>query len=876
MMHQKISHLLRVVVFVLTITLTFNTTSSFAVPAKLGLKAIKQPDGSIINIEIQGDEHFHWRSTEAGDAVVRGEDGYYYYALYSSVGVASATNHRALINGALVTPPADVATQNMREIAAFAGGMQRAASRAEASSATTRSGVFPSVGTIKSVIILVEYSDVKFTVDDPNRAFYNQLNEEGYSVEGATGSARDYYTANSQGAFDGQFDVYGPYTLDNKQSYYGANDRSGNDYRPAQMVWDAVELADQDGVDFSQYDYDDDGYIDNVFVYYAGYNEAEGGDEDTVWPHKWVVSSAPYYDGKRLYTYACTSELRGYSGEKIAGIGTFCHEFGHVFGLYDHYDTNYDTNGYSYGLGDYDIMTSGSYNNDGNTPPLFNALEMNTIGWCESEVLSSAQSIIIKPIQYHQTYKVLTEQEGEYFLIENRSKESSVWDSYIPASGLLIYHVDESSDVAYLWAQNGPNSNTAHECFKFVVAGNVSMNGYNWNRVPYPYAANTEWSFTSSPAALSWDGVEVGINIVDIARSGVEDITFKSILAGEGSVNIIVNREDGLNDSYVGDIIPLSAILYPEVEDGSVGWSSSDEEIATVSEDGVVTLLSSGMVTISATYLAQPVYVGSITLSVSDLQGARGTILSNDGEPLSGATLDFYPTTRSYDGQQSLFTRSSSEAQSVVSNSSGIYRASLAAGYYEVEVGASLYVDIIEVVEVGDGVTMLDFSLTGYSDRVDTITVEPYQIDASVEWNPQNYKYFSLSLSGPSEYSGAILTTDCTYELTDLTADSDYTLTVSASQDGQSYEQIYEVEFSTLAKLTSMPMIRLSAYDYAVDEVIELRTVNTTSTDTTVWYIDSVEQSRTKVVLDAGEHMIQAVVTRGSTVYRVTKFINVK
>ncbi len=875
-MYQKISKLIRVVALTLTVALSLSTSISYAGPAKPGLRAIEQPDGSTINIEIIGDEHFRWRSTEAGHPVVRGEDGYYYYAHYSTLGEATITEHRAMINGRLATPPSDIANQDMRQIVAYAGGMMRASNYAAGTSEATKAVSFPSVGTIKSVIILVEYSDVKFSVEDPNTAFYNQLNQEGYSVEGATGSARDYYTDNSQGAFDGQFDVYGPYTLSNTRSYYGGNDSSGNDNRPAQMIWDAVALADLDGVDFSQYDCDDDGYIDSVFVYYAGHNEAEGGDEDSVWPHKWVVSSAPYYDGKRLYTYACTSELRGYTGATIAGIGTFCHEFGHVFGLYDHYDTNYYTNGYSYGLGAYDIMSAGSYNNDGNTPPLFNALEMSTIGWCESEVLNSAQSITIKPIQNHQTYKVLTEQDGEYFLIENRSSTSIVWDSYIPASGLLIYHVDESSDVAYLWNQNGPNSNTAHECFKFVVAGNVAISDYNWSRVPYPYGTNNEWSATSSPAALSWDGVDVGVNIVDIARSGLEDITFKSILVGEGSVNVIISREDGLTDAYVGDIIPLSVIIYPEVEDDSVAWSSSDEDIASVSADGVVTLLSSGMVTVSATYLADAECSGSIILSVSDLQGASGTISSDDGEPLSGATLDFYATTRSGDGVQSVFTRSSSEAVSAVSNNSGVYRASLAAGYYEVEVGASLYVDIIEVVEVGDGVTMLDFSLTNYSDKVDTITVEPYQIDASVEWNPQHYTYFSLLLTGQSEYSGAISTSDCTYELTNLTAESDYTLTVSASEDGKSYEQLYIAEFTTLAKLTSMPMIRLSAYDYNVDEVIELRTLNTSSTDTTVWYIDSVEQSRTKVVLDAGEHMIQAVVTRGSTIYRVTKFINVK
>ena len=102
-------------------------------------------------------------------------------------------------------------------------------------------------------------------------------------------------------------------------SYYGGNDSDGNDKNPRQMVIDACTQAFNNGVDFAQYDTDNDGYVDNVFIYYAGYNEAEGASANTVWPHRWTLANAnTTFNGKIVYDYACTSELKGKSGTNMA------------------------------------------------------------------------------------------------------------------------------------------------------------------------------------------------------------------------------------------------------------------------------------------------------------------------------------------------------------------------------------------------------------------------------------------------------------------------------------------------------------------------------------------------------------------------------
>ena len=201
------------------------------------------------------------------------------------------------------------------------------------------------------------------------------LNKPGYSDNGATGSARDYYYDNSNGVFEPIFDVYGPIKLSQNMAYYGANDSSGNDKNPEQAVKEACQAIDNI-VDFSNYDLDGDGEVDLVYMVYAGKGEADGGSSNTIWPHQWNLSSAGVnliLDGKTVDRYACGSELNG-SGS-IDGLGTICHEFGHAMGLPDFYDTDYDTNGQGRTLLDYSLMDSGSYNNDGWTPPYLNMEE---------------------------------------------------------------------------------------------------------------------------------------------------------------------------------------------------------------------------------------------------------------------------------------------------------------------------------------------------------------------------------------------------------------------------------------------------------------------------------------------------------------------
>ncbi len=334
----------------------------------------------------------------------------------------------------------------------------------------TLSSTFPRTGTVRVPVLLCAFPDQAFTVNNPQAAFTSMLNTSGYSENGGTGSAREYYQLSSSGQLDLVFDVFGPYTLSHDMEYYGGNSGSSHSKNARELVVELINMAGADGVNFALYDADNNGVVDNVSIFFAGHNEAEGADENTLWPHQGTVRNGPTWNGKSFSSYLVTSELRGSSGSQMAGIGTFCHEFGHVLGLPDLYNTANNTSDTKiYTLGSWDIMCNGSYNNAGRTPPLFSAFERFMMGWHLPTQLTEAGIYSLSPIENDGGSFLLAQtthnlspyspSPAEYFLIENRQRTG--WDgrheSCLPGEGLLISHVTFSSRT---WDANTFNNST--------------------------------------------------------------------------------------------------------------------------------------------------------------------------------------------------------------------------------------------------------------------------------------------------------------------------------------------------------------------------------------------------------------------------------
>lgn len=317
---------------------------------------------------------------------------------------------------------------------------------------------FPTTGEVHSLVILVQFADTKFSTvgSDAHQFFNSMLNEPGFTYSnGANGSARDFYVNSSNGKFQPQFDVIGPVTLPKKYSYYGANKGSSTDNPVAleEFVREACTLADP-LVDFSQYDHNQDGFVDNIYFFYAGKGEADSGDGNAIWPHSayyadiakeaGATQKSLKLDGIEVGNYTCSNEINGtVIKPQPAGIGTFVHEFGHVLGLADHYDIYYGMATFT--PGSFDTMDRASYNNNGNTPAAFSAYERACLGWLDLTVLNSGVDTLNVLPDLNDSNKAYVVPVGgtndeEYFIMENRQQKG--WDEFIPGHGMLLWHID--------------------------------------------------------------------------------------------------------------------------------------------------------------------------------------------------------------------------------------------------------------------------------------------------------------------------------------------------------------------------------------------------------------------------------------------------
>jgi len=505
----------------IAVFLFINSIQVHAVPATPYPVTKVQPDGSELTIYLRGDEFFKYELTTDGYLIKRNPQGFYHHAIKDEAGNISITNIRVNPIEKRTRQEHDF-LKNESPFPDFSRVRQeRKMQKIPAASQSISS--FPKTGSPQSIVILVNFKDVEFKkIPEPQTAFTNLLNEEGYNKNGGTGSAKDYFIAASNGVSSPDFIVVGPYTLPDSMAYYGANDKNGDDKNPRQMVIDACVLAASDGINFSQFDTDKDGIVDNVFIYYAGHNEAEGGPDNSVWPHRWELEKRLIIDGVQIKGYACSSELRGSRGAIMCGIGTFAHEFGHVYGLVDYYATD---GGNHHTLSLWSIMDEGAYLNEGRTPPTYSAYDRFYLGWLTPTILKSSRSVSLPDLKSsNKAYLIsptkLHNLEGdnpnpkEFFLLENRQKIG--WDRFLPNSGMLITRIKYN---ALTWIINSPNNDEQAMGVDIMEADGIA-DKKTLDGDPFPGSANV----TSFNPTLR-DGTDIDQPITNIEQIG-ELITF--------------------------------------------------------------------------------------------------------------------------------------------------------------------------------------------------------------------------------------------------------------------------------------------------------------------------------------------------------------
>ena len=520
--------------------------SAFAVPAYPGLIESRQPDGSVVPIRVVGNEHFHYTVSEDSELVARDSLGFWNYADESGKPTGMRFHKRGergdkerkfnekydskkilkefLKKGREKKRPPhrnEVPQEIAPDTSSFNSAPLRAAPfRAavetpinDVLNLATRPKFTQSMtrGEIRGLIILVQFSDVKFKSSNPQADFNRYMNEEGYHENGMRWSVRDYYVSNSMGAFKPTFDVVAPVTLANTRAYYGSlqityDGANYYDYPDSAFI-EAIKLIKQrKDVDFKNYDNNGDNYVDFVYMIYAGIGEADTGVEETIWPQASAVnpiavsgSCRNMWDRDCYYVsrYACSNEISGNAYSKygeptkiLAGIGTFVHEYGHVLGLPDLYNTEDSRDQKTPTI--WSLMDLGEYNAyadntllAGSAPPRLSAFERYSLGWLTPRVLEKQNGeITLYGIDRNDAILIPSTNKNEYFFLDYRSKYDEI--TPLPNSGLLVWRVSYNANA---WDNNKVNVQGSYRMNLIRADKNDSLEiiGNRW----YSYRAPT-------------------------------------------------------------------------------------------------------------------------------------------------------------------------------------------------------------------------------------------------------------------------------------------------------------------------------------------------------------------------------------------------
>jgi len=351
----------------------------------------------------------------------------------------------------------------------------------------------PNLGTRHQLVLLASFNDLTFQDENPQALWNKIFNEEGFSTSPFHGSVHDYFYDQSYGQFFLQFDLH-HVALDKPHAVYRSI--GDDDSNSGLLLIDLIDAIKNEVPDWAVYDWDNDGYVDQVLILFAGQGQNDGGDSQTIWPHQWdligqgrephIVESGNYE--YLVNNYGCFAELSGRMD--YGSFGTLCHEYSHCLGLPDFY----------YGgtkvLGTWDVMDYGNYNEGGFCPAGYSAHERMLLGWLDMTELTEPTIITdLEPLcEGQQAYLIRNDNyANEYYIIENR--QPIKWDSSLPGSGVLIFHIDYDEEV---WRSDLPNTSKLKR-YTIVAANNNNSDKEHW---AYPYQLNDSLTNLSVPASM--------------------------------------------------------------------------------------------------------------------------------------------------------------------------------------------------------------------------------------------------------------------------------------------------------------------------------------------------------------------------------------
>lgn len=476
--------------FLMTMFLVIATCAS-AVKMQPGWHTVKLSDGQTVTLRAFGDQDLSWFETTDGVLVCQqGTD--FFVATIDSRGNMQPSQWLAHNPGARSDMEKRMIAGQNRQ--AFFDHCQnaRAANRMRREPLPNTFTLLPSQGVVRVPVILVQFTDTVFSLNNPHAVFSEYLNgesrhgeDEPLTLGNNYSSVKNYFTDMSFGKFVPDFQLYGPVTLPQPLAYYGKGSASSENMRA--LLADAVSAVDNE-VDFSQYDSDGDGNIDLIYIIYAGYSESIlGNSTDCIHPKSGTIGGGITADGLTVCRYGVNNELNGTPantaqfGPLVNGIGLFCHELSHCIGLPDLYAApgSKAERAVNHTMDYYDLMDAGEYTFNGYRPTAYTAWERERFGWMTIDTLSAPQDVTLAPLDKGgKAYRILNDADStghEYFIVECVQKKG--WNRSLLGQGLMVTHVDYDDDCFGLYGY-GVNGTLAHPRMTLVPADGLFMPEY--------------------------------------------------------------------------------------------------------------------------------------------------------------------------------------------------------------------------------------------------------------------------------------------------------------------------------------------------------------------------------------------------------------
>jgi immune inhibitor A len=465
----------------------------------------------------------------------------------------------------------------------------------------------PAIGTVKILVIMIDFSDKPGA---QSSSYFNNL-----LFSGNYGSLKHYYNEVSYGLLNlnGTFAKNSWYRSANSMAYWGAD--SATEYDAANtnvynLAREALTLANAN-VEYSAYDTDHDGILEDnelsICIIHAGDDQSSSNMSTDIWSQHWDIgSTALILDGVNLQGHSYWMQA------ETSPMGTFAHEFGHDLGLPDLYDTT----GNSSGIGNWCLMSGGSWNGDpqGSSPAHPSAWCKIKLGWITPTIVAPTASIpgaIVPQVETNPTVYKLSYSANEYFLVENREKTG--YDSALPGEGILIWHIDESMTN---------NDNAAHKMVDLEEAHggiqDLDLKDYNGDAND-PYTSNVNgFTGTTDPNSRAYDGRDTGVMVTHIGAAGsTMTVNFGSVETSPPTIS----SQTPSSGSIIANSRPTISASYSDVS--GINQSSVVIKVDSVTVTSIASVNASGFSYNSSSSLPDGLH--TVYLSVADNAGNIAT-----------------------------------------------------------------------------------------------------------------------------------------------------------------------------------------------------------------------------------------------------------